>query len=102
MKLKRVDESHIEKFRNQAKISKMFGKTALKAYNAIPNDKWIDEEELLTASGMDKETLDKVIEFMDKEGMLEIATEGAEMKQETAQPTQEPSQPPQQPQPPQP
>ncbi len=70
MKIKKVEETYLMKFKNQVKISKMFGKEAIKVYNAIPKDNWIDEEELAKITGMDKSTVIKIMEFMEKEGMV--------------------------------
>ncbi|MEM4296579.1 MAG: hypothetical protein QXI89_02650 [Candidatus Anstonellales archaeon] len=78
MRVKKIEESYLQKFKNQVKISKMFGKDAIKVYNAVSKDEWIDEKAVAKLTGLDESSILKIFEFMEKEGMLAIYKEVSE------------------------
>ncbi len=86
MYIRRKEKSHLEKFKFQARVSKEFGKKAILVYNAIPKDDWADEDEIANKiKNIDKDFVLKVIDFMEKEGMLDAK----EQKEAAATPATE-------------
>ncbi|MEW5996631.1 MAG: hypothetical protein AB1657_03485 [Candidatus Micrarchaeota archaeon] len=74
--IKKSEESAVQKFKNQNKILKKFGKKGLKVYKAVTR-KGLSGAELAEKSGVPPEELAEIVSFMEKGGMVELSAEAA-------------------------
>ncbi len=74
--IKKTEESAVQKFKNQNKLLKKFGKKGLKVYKAVTK-KGLSGSALAEKVKLPSEELSEIVSFMEKSGMAEISGEAA-------------------------
>lgn len=79
--IRKVEKTALQKFKNQNRVVKKFGKDGLKVYRAIRKT-GITLNELVEKTGMDEKALVEILLFLKEKGMAEPVPEGEEGKEE--------------------
>ena len=110
-KIKKIEKNALNKFKDQNKILKKFGKKGILLYKAIGDDP-IDASFVLETTDVSEEEFAKILEFMKENEMIEIIGSEEELKKYSVpkvlqkseeklnvveQPTEEPQEPQQEP-----
>ncbi len=72
--IKKIEKNSLQKFKNQNKVLKKFGKSGLKVYRAI-RKRGISIEELMEKTKVKQEQLFEILTFLKKKGMVETVGE---------------------------
>ena len=69
--VKKIEEGSLQKFKNQNKLLKKFGKNGLKVYKATTK-KGVSTDQLAKKTGISAEEVAKIVLYMKEEGMAEL------------------------------
>ncbi|MBD3398466.1 hypothetical protein GF412_04545 [Candidatus Micrarchaeota archaeon] len=72
--IRKVEKNSLQKFKNQNKVLKKFGKVGLKVYRSI-RKKGISIEELMGKAKLEQEKLFEILMFLKEKGMIETVVE---------------------------